>query len=96
MGFIGKINIFSAFFLCLGVLGCNTVKPIMQIKGTKTKTLKLNRDASFFNHRKRVVQDDIFLCTYKYQGHSKNILKADKDITNTAGEASLSWGKQHI
>ena len=40
----------------------------MQIEGTSTETLSLNRDASFFDHRKSRTQGEIFLCSYNFQG----------------------------
>ena len=96
MGYSRKTTIFSALLLSFCVSGCNTLKPIMQIEGTNTETLTLNRDASFFDHRKSRTQDEIFLCSYKFQGEIKKFLRADRDITKTAGGNSLSWGTQHI
>jgi len=96
MVYLDKTNILSALLLIFAVSGCNTVRPIIQIEGTSTETLTLNRDASFFDHRKSRTQDEIFLCSYIFQGEIEKILRADRDITKTAGGNSLSWGTQHI
>ncbi len=95
-GFTGKINIFNALVLSFAMSGCNTVRPIMQIEGTNIETLSLNRDATFFDHKKSRTRDDIFLCSYEFQGQIEKIVIADMDITKISGGASLSWGSRHI